>query len=362
MEKTLKNKKRLLIINHEQFGYHTDTFQYCQYLRGEYEIIYLGFNVKREKIVLEGITNIYVMLDGNLIKRHFTFLKTCITLIKQEKIDLILLKHFYFCSILRVMFPTNKFILDIRSSAIRTSPALRLFMNLLILFDSLFFDRVSIISESLRKKLGISEKKCFILPVGADIISKKNKNFQDSMKLLYVGTLSWRNIEQTIEGVYLFKKNKPTDFQIHYDIIGTGSDKEIKIIEDYINKYKLEGIVSYHGPIKYPDLQPFFDVCNVGVSYIPVTGYFNFQPPTKTFEYILSGMLCVATTTIENIKIITDQNGVLCNNDPQSFAQALNNVFENRNLWNSEIIRKSRLEYAWNLIINKSLRPQLELV
>ena len=353
-----QNKKTMLIINHEQFGYHTDTFQYCQYLKGEYEIIYIGFDVKREKINLDGISNIYVSADGNY-KRHFTFLKTCLTYIRQEKIDLILVKHFYFCSLLKIFSPNSKFILDIRSSAIRRSPIQRFFMNFMILFDSLFFDRISIISESLRKKLGIPVKKCFILPVGADILSLKSKDFKKQMRLLYVGTLSMRNIEQTIEGVYLFKKNKPADFSIQYDIIGNGSDNDKLTIQDYIRKYKLEDVVKFHGPIKYPDIQPFFDVCNVGISYIPVTGYFNFQPPTKTFEYILSGMLCVATATVENIKIITDQNGVLCNNNPQSFAQALENVSANRNLWNSEVIRESRLEYVWDLIINNNLKPHL---
>lgn len=355
-----ENKKRLLIINHEQFGYHTDTFQYCQYLKDEFEIIYIGFDVQKEKITLEGISNIYVSFKGNIIKRHFTFIKTCLDYIQKERLDLILLKHFYFCSLLKLFYPNNNFILDIRSSAIRKNLILRLIMNLLILLDSLPFGRISIISDSLRKKLKIPYRKCFILPVGADILSMKNKNFRESMKLLYVGTLSLRKIEQTIEGVYLFRKNKSADLHIHYDIIGNGSDKEKKIINEYIKKYMLDDIVFYHGPIKYSDIRPFFDECNIGVSYVPVTGYFNFQPPTKTFEYILSGMLCIATTTAENIKIINDENGVLCNNDPNSFAQALENAFTKRNSWNSEIIRESRREYVWNRIIS-NLRTQLSI-
>jgi hypothetical protein len=358
----VQHKKRLVIINQEQFGYHTDTFQYCKYLRDDYEVIYIGFDVEREKIELDNVTNVYVPLDDRLIKRHFTFLKTCLLFVKQEKIDLILLKHFYFCSILKIFSPNKKYILDIRSSAIRNSRILRKVMNLLLLFDSLFFSQISIISESLMKKLRIPSWKCFVLPVGADILSMKRKDFHGTMRLLYVGTLSLRNIEQTIEGLYLFTKDKPTDFCIQYDIIGNGSDKEKKMILDNIKEYGLDEIVHFHGPIKYSDIQPFFDTSNIGVSYIPVTGYFNFQPPTKTFEYILSGLVCIATATVENIKIITDQNGVLCNDDPHSFADALESVYRNRNFWNSKNIQSSRLEYTWESIINNGLRPHLRSI
>jgi len=41
--------------------------------------------------------------------------------------------------------------------------------------------------------------------------------------------------------------------------------------------------------------------------------YYDCQPATKTFEYILSGMVCIATSTYENKKLINNINGVLCN-------------------------------------------------
>jgi hypothetical protein len=43
-------KKKLLIINKIQFGYHTDTFKYCQYLKDEFDITYICFDAKEIKI------------------------------------------------------------------------------------------------------------------------------------------------------------------------------------------------------------------------------------------------------------------------------------------------------------------------
>lgn len=41
-----------------------------------------------------------------------------------------------------------------------------------------------------------------------------------------------------------------------------------------------------------------------------MTEYYDSQPPTKTFEYALSGLYVLATKTRENEKVITNDNGV----------------------------------------------------
>lgn len=44
--------------------------------------------------------------------------------------------------------------------------------------------------------------------------------------------------------------------------------------------------------------------------YVPITDYYEYQPPTKTFEYVLSGLLCLATATSSNKEVITEEKVV----------------------------------------------------
>ncbi len=48
---------------------------------------------------------------------------------------------------------------------------------------------------------------------------------------------------------------------------------------------------------------------NKGVSYITKTNCCDVQPPTKTFEYLLSGMPSIATATQEKRRAVSSGNG-----------------------------------------------------
>ena len=122
----------------------------------------------------------------------------------------------------------------------------------------------------------------------------------------------------------------------------------------------LTSIVKTHGRIPHFKLKPFFDNANVGISYIPITDYYEHQPPTKTYEYILSGIPCLATNTHENIKIINEINGALCNDNPNSFAEGLMIIHKNELLFNSEEIRETLKNHTWKSIVNNILKPTLK--
>src|SRR5690606_2773135 len=172
-------------------------------------------------------------------------------------------------------------------------------------------------------------------------------------------TLNGRNIDQTILGLSNFMKKHP-NMKISYDIIGDGN--ELTQLTQLINDLELASIVKLHGRIPHIKLKPFFDNSNIGVSYIPITEYYEFQPPTKTFEYIMSGLPCIATRTNENKHLITHENGVLCNDTPESFANALETIDERSALYNSDRIRESLKEYSWKNIVDNKLKPLLNKV
>ena len=83
----------------------------------------------------------------------------------------------------------------------------------------------SIISQSLGQKLGVPNNS-LILPLGSDIISLTKKAVPP-MRLLYVGTLYNRNIDQTIKGFSKFYHEYKNETEISYTIIGSGLHDEV---------------------------------------------------------------------------------------------------------------------------------------
>lgn len=100
--------------------------------------------------------------------------------------------------------------------------------------------------------------------------------------------------------------------------------------------------------------------CNVGVSYIPQTAYYDHQPPTKTFEYLLAGMPVLATSTTENKKVINETNGILIQDNPDSFSKGLAILSDRLPSFDSLKIRKNSLAYSWQFIINEIMVPYLK--
>ena len=110
------------------------------------------------------------------------------------------------------------------------------------------------------------------------------------------------------------------------------------LIIEKINQYDLQDIVNIHGFLSDEEIEPFFDQCNIGVAYIPITAYYTDVVATKLYEYHLSGMVAIATETNENIKVVTSVNGVLIKDNSGSFADGLNRIYNNLSSWSSATI------------------------
>jgi len=353
--------KKILIISKSQFGYFTDYYKFCEYLRTEFDVYYLCFDVGLKKINMKNVKVKYVSYKGNKIIRGFRFfLKAIITIASFRGI--VLISYFEHCHLLRCFFPSKKMILDIRTLSINKNEKRRKRINDQIRKTAKYFSYVTTLSAGLKRLINLNSHNCFIIPLGADIISNNNKRFEKDINLLYVGTFSGRNIQDTIIGLHLFLKRNSGLNSIGYDIIGYGYGNENAIFKKIVAEYQLEGIVNLHGRIPICELKSFFDKCNVGISYVPITDYYEYQPVTKTYEYILSGMACIATNTFENRKIINDINGVLCDSNPNSFAVALEELIKRFKNYDSEKIRKTAIEYTWENIVKLHLIPLLQKV
>jgi glycosyltransferase involved in cell wall biosynthesis len=119
-------------------------------------------------------------------------------------------------------------------------------------------------------------------------------------------------------------------------------------------------VVKITGRIPHTKLGSFFDQCNIGVSYVPMVDYYDCQPVTKTFEYLLSGMPVIATATSENKIVIEPGNGIVVDDNAHDFYSGLKALFENKHQFDSDKIRSQAIRYTWADIVRENLKKYLE--
>lgn len=347
--------EKLLIINKEQFGMNTDSFKYCQYLKDKYSITYLSFDQGFNKLFLPNMNIKYISYSGNKIIRGIRFLLNAIRIALFFK-GIIYVIYFDKCAFIKKILFWKKMYVDVRTLSVSSNVNIRKKEDFKIRKDINCFDKIILISEGVKLKLKLFNKNIYILPLGADILSKSNKKFS-AFRLLYIGTLSNRQIVKTLDGLKLYLDTLSDVPDLFYDIVGDGDDYDC--LARRIKELSLSKYVKLWGWKSLNELEPFFERANIGVSFIPITDYYEYQPPTKTFEYILSGLYCIATKTHANNEVINSLNGVLINDTSQDFARALKYVKERMASFNSEQIRNTLLNYQWESIVNNILFPIL---
>lgn len=352
-------KNNILIIQQHQFGYLTDSYKWCEYLKSKYNITLLCYDMGKERIPMEGIRIKYFNTKGNRYTRGIRFLLICLWNILRNNGTTIIV-YFKKCEWLKRLLPFKKMIVDIRTLSVSPNVTQRNKHDVPLRNACRYFDVITVISEGIKQKLNLPNKNIKILPLGSDIISTQKKSYLP-FKLFYVGTLSNREMEKTIDGFELFIKNNPT-IEASYDIVGDGVQDELRKLIEYTNSKKkdIASKITFHGRLPYNQLQPFFDNCNIGISFVPITDYFDCQPPTKTFEYILSGLYTIATATKSNKEVITSDNGILINDTPNAFANALECIAKHYEDIKEENIRKSLANYTWDKIVSTQLEPLLQ--
>lgn len=346
---------KVLLVTHNQFGHQTDFYKYAQYLRGQSSVDYICLDQQKPRITMPGIEVGYMSMQGNKLLVLLRFIRSIMHYIRREKPDVVVCKYFPLCSLILLGARKTQFVLDIRSASVTANPFKNRISDFLIRFAYSRFDHALILSESLRERLRVP--RAHIIPLGADSMDNADKTF-DSLRLLYVGTLNNRNITETIAGTRIFLDQNP-EAKLQYTIIGSGSPETEENLRQSILSGHLEAIVDFIGPLPYTELGSYFQHHNVGVSFIPMTPYYDKQPPTKTYEYLMSGMAVIATETYENRRILQPHCGVLIHDNASAFATGLDDIRKNLRSFSSPRIRAGYADCSWEYIVNQKLYPLL---
>ena len=349
--------EKILIVNAVQFGYFTDTYYHALALKPYYDVTFLCYDQNKPKFDVQGIKVIYVQNKSKILRR-LNFYKTVIH--ESRDYNLMTVSYFKSAFIIGLLSKPKLIILNIFTGNLSENNWLRTFHNLIIYFNCYFFDRITVLSKNLSDLLRLPSDKTFIVPVGAVTIDESQKKY-DRISLLYLGTLSKRKIELTVEGFKLFCDKYCGEIQCHYDIIGNGDYKTENIIKQYITENGLQNFVKYLGRVPQSELPTYFNNATIGVCFVPQTPYYDCQPPTKLFEYAFSGLINIATSTKENKRFITSNNGVLCEDNSESFFLALEKIYRSLHNYNEQKIKASLSEYHWEQIIIEKLLPVLKI-
>ncbi|MDU2121205.1 MAG: glycosyltransferase [Clostridium celatum] len=357
---------KLLIVSWEQFGYHTDNYMYCKYLSKNYKIKLICYDEDLERIEpFENVEVIYVKkIAGNKLSR-LKFIFTCFKEIKGSKFKCVFIRYFRGCSVLKRILKGPNYIVDIRTGSVDYREDIREAYNKKMAKEVKIFDTITIISQGLKEKLNLPKKSTYILPLGSDTIISEDKintkyNY-NNMKILYVGTFFNRNIEKTVEAFGEFYNRYKEKVEMSYTIAGySNNENEVLKIKETIKNLGMEKNIRFLGRVKFSEVKELLETHNIGVSYIPINDYYDNQPPTKTFEYIMNGLVCLATNTIENKKVINERNGILVDDDINSLINGFEKVYKNINNYSKEEIILTLREYSWEYIVNSILKNIIE--
>lgn len=354
-------RDNILLISRPHFGTSIGPYKWTQYLREKYNVTTITYNTEIDnpkRYNFDNVKHIYISKKGNKLIRAFRFLLYTIFQIAFFK-GKVIVTFFPGCSIYKRIFFRKQMILDIRTLGIFDNEDINIKHDKAVAKCTKLYNQTIFLTEGMRDKITEDIKKCSVVPLGADTLDETEKDF-NSLKLLYVGRFYNRDVHKTIEGIHLFHTKYP-DLKISYDIIGHPLYNEDEYLYELVEKYNLSEIIKFRGAIfEESEKLKYLQNANIGVSFVPITPYYDFQPVTKSFEYILSGLFCLATNTYSNREIITHQNGILINDTPKSFSEGLEYFMNNKEKLNSKEIRETLQHYKWESIINDILIPRIE--
>ena len=352
--------RELLIICTTPFGQLTDMAKWCENIPSEVKVRAVCLKNRQSMPQLKpNINLIEVPVFGIRFFKGIVFILYSIFNIAVHK-GPILVEYFSGCAIFKILFPRKKMVVDVRTLAVwggqdDYSQAIRDKYDNTLRKTVKRYDALAVISEGVKQRIGNVRCPVYFLPLGSDVISDTPKDYT-SFNILYVGGLYERSLDHTIKGVKIFMDSHP-DVTLHYDIVGGSNRGDELLLNNLAKSLNIQDYVTLHGRVEHHLLKPFFDKCSYGVSYVPITPFYNIQPPTKTYEYAMSGLVVLGTATTENMKVINEINGVLFKDTPETFAKGLEKAWDNRYNYKEPEIRESLSEYTWSNIMTKYFMP-----
>lgn len=345
-------KDRLIIVSPRQYGCQTDYLKYVEYLPERYRVTFICLDQGETRFECNNAEIKYIKSGTKQLSYIFFIIYTFLYLLFHT--GKVMVTNFGGCRYLKMLMPWRKMIVNIRTVSVDKDPQRAALQNKRILKDVLPFDRIIMISKGGAEQLHLPKDKVDIVGLGADIISDIPKTYE-SLHLLYVGTMNHRDIPKTVKGFHQYLL-ETGDEDAMYDIVGDG--EELKEVLDYVKTNNLQNRIVVHGRKRYDELKPFFDKCNIGVAFVPINEAYRHQPPTKTYEYINSGLYAIATKNQVHIETVSSESGILIQDTSEDFCSALKEIKQRPIIY--QHVLEGGKPFLWQSIIENELITSLE--
>ena len=201
----------------------------------------------------------------------------------------------------------------------------------------------------------LKDEKCLYIKLGMPVYGNKKELQKDKLRLLYIGTLNNREIHKIVIGIRKFVDTY--NIPIVFNICGFGNEDKIKKLKEIINDNKLADIVKYHGFVSYKEFTKFIEISNIGVSYVPNVPKYNGVSITKTVEYMLAGLPVIGTKNSFNSETINHFNGMLCDDNPESFCHTIKQIWDKFDAYKPDKIKETVKEYSMQSCIEEGYLP-----
>lgn len=317
-----------------------------------------GCNIKFQKKIISKRKPIINQI--NLIFFFFLNYKY----ILNQKPDVVYVHRSDFCWLYPMFLRNTKVILQLFTTDVNNSRFKRVINDFKKnKFPTYFFKYVFVQTEWMAKKLKIPACKCKVVDFGMTPFDDSKKDYSSAPHLIYIGTLNNRNIEETIMGLSIFIKDKPHFANnLKYEIIGSGNENTTNLLKKTIEEHDLNEIVTLHGYLVDDEVEEIIGNANIGIGYVPIVPYYSNVTSTKTYEYLLSGLPVLATNSKDSKGVINSKNGVLCDDNPESFAQGLKEIIEKLPHYNYEDVKSSAKQHSYIECVDRSWAPAIQSV
>lgn len=210
-------------------------------------------------------------------------------------------------------------------------------------------DLLTAVSPFLRTDLQVEfrTKKIEILPNHIDnkLFTPTKKENATKKEFLHVSTLDEevKNPKGIIDACQMLVARNKNDF--HLTIV---SDESTKKWEEYRNQCGLSEYISFHGPIEWQSLPPFYQQSD---AFILFSDY-------ETFSIVLGeawacGIPTLTTSVGIGYNLSPDLGIQVERNSPKSLANAMEKIITNSTLFSPEIIQKYTEQFSSNAVLTQ---------